>query len=296
MNQLLWIGTHDRYFESIKANSSLGNVVVDYFTYGERLKTRGKYNVSFVEFLARKDEFLQKRFIQTMLHHHATQRNKRRRKTWVTLYADVYSICISAINIMKPINCMRLYVQFQAKRVLNCCCGWGGSLVAAAALQLEAYYGIDINQSLAEPYDNLLHYLRLKSPKTQMTCLLGVDACTFDYSRSGWTYDTVFCSPPYFFLEKYEYNISYGSRQEMVEQFYWPLFQRAYAHLQPGGWFLINVCAEVVDRVLVPMLGKPHQQVPLLKAFRQNQHKEVVYAWCKMDTAISTPHLGQCVR
>jgi hypothetical protein len=48
---------------------------------------------------------------------------------------------------------MEIYTKYKAKRVLNFCAGWGGSTVAAAALNLEAFYGVDINTDLEEPYD-----------------------------------------------------------------------------------------------------------------------------------------------
>ena len=47
--------------------SRVGNNIVDYFTFKQRLETRGKYNVNFYEFVANIDEFKKKKFIQNML-------------------------------------------------------------------------------------------------------------------------------------------------------------------------------------------------------------------------------------
>ena len=54
-------------------------------------------------------------------------------------------------------------------------------------------------------------------------------------------YDFVFTSPPYYFIQKYENNTEYNSKNEMDEKFYTPLFSKSYFNLQPGGYFIINV-------------------------------------------------------
>ena len=52
---------------SISPRSRIGNNIVDYFTFTQRLETKGKYNASFFDFLANLEEFKKKKFIQTML-------------------------------------------------------------------------------------------------------------------------------------------------------------------------------------------------------------------------------------
>jgi hypothetical protein len=47
---------------------------------------------------------------------------------------EVYNILISAINIMRKLNCMEIFTMFNSKKVLNFCAGWGGSMVASAAI------------------------------------------------------------------------------------------------------------------------------------------------------------------
>ena len=262
----------------LSSRSLLGNNVVDYFTFPQRLETKGKYNVNYFEFLANLDTFRQKKFIQTMLKYYAEVKNKNNTKSEYKVYKEVYNICISAINIMRPLNCIEIYHKYNAKRVLNFCAGWGGSTVAAAALQLDAFYGIEINVDLQEPYDHMISYLRTKSPATDFHMFF-TNAATFDYSTLE--YDTVFSSPPYYSLEKYPHNISYKSKNEMNEQFYMPLFANSYKHLQPGGHFIINVCKEVYQNVLQKMLGDAHESFPLKKFKRQNDYTETVYVWHK---------------
>jgi DNA modification methylase len=94
-------------------------------------------------------------------------------------------------------------------------------------------------------------------------------------------YDTVFASPPYYFIEKYANNMKYETKKDMDERFYRPLFAKTYNGLQSGGHYIINVCKEVFDNVLRGLLGEPFEAFPLKKSKRQNDHTEMVYVWRK---------------
>ena len=275
MNKLIKIGEKA---ETISERSKIGNDVVDYFTFLQRLETKGKYDINYFEFLVNLDTFREKKFIQTMLKYYEDVKNKNKTKHEYKVLKEVYNICISAINIMRPLNCMEIYTRFNAKRVLNFCAGWGGSAVAAAALNLEAYYGIEVNNDLKEPYDDMITYLRTKS-NTEFSIHI-CDGVDFDYSSID--YDTIFASPPYYFIEKYANNIGYKSKKEMDEKFYNPIFSKSYNGLKKGGHFIINVCKEVYDNVLKNLLGEAHIIFPLKKSKRQNNYTEMVYVWHKI--------------
>jgi len=274
MNKLIKIG---QGAHMISERSNIGNNIVDYFTFVQRLETKGKYNVNYFEFLVNLETFREKKFIQTMLKYYENIKNKNKTKHEYKVLKEVYNICISAINIMRPLNCMEIYTRFNAKRVLNFCAGWGGSTVAAAALNLQAFYGIEINTDLKEPYDNMVTYLRTKS-NTEFSIHFG-DAVNIDYSK--FDYDTIFASPPYYFIEKYANNNDYKSKADMDEKFYKPVFTKTYLHLKRGGHFIINICKEVYDNVLKNLFGEAHIVFPLKKSKRQNNHTEMVYVWTK---------------
>ena len=274
MGKLIQIGK-DAYTTS--SRSRIGNNVVDYFTFLQRLETKGKYDINFFEFIQNIEEFKKKKFIQTMLTYYKDVKNKNNTKNEYIVLKEVYNICISAINIMRPLNCMEIYTKYKAKRVLNFCAGWGGSAVAAAALNLDAYYGVEINSDLKKPYDNMITFLQTKCA-TKFENII-CDAVDVDYSNMN--YDTVFSSPPYYFLEKYANNVKYVSKKDMDEKFYRPLFAKTHNGLQPGGHYIINVCKEVYDNVLKGLLGDAHESFPLKKSKRQNNHTEMVYVWVK---------------
>jgi 16S rRNA G966 N2-methylase RsmD len=274
MCQLIKIGNNA---QTRSSRSRIGNNIVDYFTFCERLETKGKYNVSFFEFIEQIEEFKQKKFIQTMLTYYNDVKNKNNTKNEYIVFKEVYNICISAINIMRPLNCMEIYTKYKAKRVLNFCAGWGGSTVAAAALNLDAYYGVEINEKLKPCYDNMLSYLKTKSA-TKFDIHI-CDAVQFDYTTIE--YDIVFSSPPYYFLEKYENNVKYESKKDMDIKFYKPVFLKTYNGLQKGGHYIINICKEVYDNVLKCLFGEAHEVFPLKKSKRQNGYTEMVYVWVK---------------
>ena len=274
MEKLIQIGK-DAY--TMSSRSRIGNNVVDYFTFRQRLETKGKYDISFFGFIQNIEEFKQKKFIQTMLTYYKDVKNKNNTKNEYIVLKEVYNICISAINIMRPLNCMEIYTKYKAKRVLNFCAGWGGSTVAAAALNLDAYYGVEINSDLKQPYDNMIQFLKTRCA-TKFENIIA-DAVDVDYSNM--IYDTVFSSPPYYFLEKYANNVKYGSKKDMDDKFYRPLFTKTYNGLQPGGHYIINICKEVYDNVLKGLLGDAHESFPLKKSKRQNNHTEMVYVWVK---------------
>lgn len=273
MNKLIKINNMSHI---IGPRTRIGNNIVDYFTFVQRLETRGKYNTNFYEFLENIDEFKQKKFIQNMLNYYKNVKNKNKTMNEVKVYKEIYNICISAINIMRPLTVMDMYTKYNTKRALNFCSGWGGSAVAAAALNIEAYYGVEINTDLEIPYDNMLSYLRTKCD-TQFEMYF-CDAANFDYTMS---YDTVFVSPPYYFIEKYKNNIQYESKSDMNERFYKPAFTKSYQGLQSGGYFIINVCREVYDNVLKKLFDEAHETFNLKKSQRQNNYQEMVYVWRK---------------
>jgi len=262
---------------TLSPRSRIGNNIVDYFSFCQRLETKGKYNCNFYDFVSNIEEFKKKKFIGNMLKYYQDVKNKNKTKNEHTVLKEVYNICISAINIMRPLVCMEIYAKYKPKSVLNFCAGWGGSLVACAALNINNYIGIEINSHLKEPYANMIDFLKNYS-KTNME-LFFQDALTMDYSKLK--YDLVFTSPPYYFIEKYEDNVAYKNKKEMDDLFYRSIFKKVYDGLERKGYFIINVCKEVYNNILVDLFGEAHESFPFKKSKRQNDHTEIVYVWMK---------------
>lgn len=275
MNQLMLIGT-----SGTKKRSRIGNNIVDFFTFTHRLETKGKYDTNFFEFVHRLEEFKQKKFIQNMLIYYKEVKNKNNTKSEMTVLKEVYNICISAINIIRPLVYMEIYAKYKPTCVFDFCAGWGGAAVAAAALKIDKYIGIEMNTNLEEPYQRCIQFLKEKSPHTTIDMIFD-DARNVDCTQL--TYDLVFTSPPYYFIQKYQNNSTFASKKEMDELFYIPLFSKTYEGLQPGGHYAINVCKEVYENVLFKLFGEAHESFSFQKSKRQNDYNEIVYVWRKAD-------------
>ena len=260
------------------SRSRIGNNVVDYFSFVERLHTRGKYNCNYFEFIHNLDFFEKKKFIQNMLVYYKTVKNKNGKKNQYIVWKETYNICISAINIIRPIMYMEIYTKYNATSILDFCAGWGGALIAACVLDIPKYTGIELNNSLIEPYKKIQAYTKSKNTKTSIDMLfksaLDVDYSTLDY-------DLVFTSPPYYFIQKYENNVAYKSKKEMDELFYVPLFSKTYQSLKQGGYYILNINKEVYENVCIGLFGVCHEIFFLKKSQRQNEYKENVYVWQK---------------
>jgi hypothetical protein len=261
----------------------VGNNVVDFFTFRERLETRGKYNVNFYDFFSNIEEFKKKKFIQNMLTYYETTKNARGLKNEYIVLKEVYNICISAINIFRPLVAVEVYQRFKPTRILDFSAGWGGRAVGAAVCNIS-YFGIDINAGLHDPYNKMSAFLNSNSSAASKQNLINMviaDAVSYDYSTIVPGYDMVFTSPPYYFIEKYSHNKNYASKDDMDQQFYIPLFSNTYKHLLPGGNFVLNVNKEIYERVCLALFGPAEQTMTCKKSKRQNNYREMIYIWKK---------------
>jgi hypothetical protein len=274
MNDLINIGV-DAMYQSPRCRT--GNNIVDYFTFVYRLETRGKYNINFFEFIENIEEFKKKKFIQNMILYYKTVKNKNGHMNKYTILKEVYNICISAINIIRPLVYMEIYTKYKPNHILDFCAGWGGAAVASAALNISSYTGIEMNTDLQNPYKDLIQFLKRNS-----TCKVNMifkDALTVDYSKIH--YDFVFTSPPYYFIQKYANNTPYKNKKEMNELFYKPLFKKVYDGLERKGYYIINICKEVYENVLIELFGPAQDIYPYKKSKRQNNYQELCYVWQK---------------
>ena len=274
MKKLIDIGINA---STMSPRSRIGNNIVDYFTFSQRLSTKGKYNINFYEFIINIDEFKKKKFIQNMLQYYDNVKNKTKKKNYYVVLKEVYNICISAINIIRPLVYMEIYVKYKPTCVLDFCAGWGGAAVAASALNIPRYIGIEINHSLVTPYKNLIEFLKERSD-TNIQMIFD-NALSVDYSKLN--YDLVFTSPPYYFIQKYENNTEYLSKKDMDTAFYIPLFSNTYKNLKPDGIYALNINKEVYENVCVKLFGPAHDSYPYKKSKRQNNYDEIVYVWKK---------------
>lgn len=261
------------------ARSRVGNDVVDRFTLAARMHTRGKYGASFFDFMQQIDAYAEKPFVRNLLAYYETKKNARGHMHPHRVLKETYNLCISAINAFRPLAAAQLFHQHRAQRVLAPCLGWGGAAVAAAALRLPRFVGVDRNADLAEPYAQLTDFLAAATGAPDDAMAVHI-ADARDAPWGDETFDTVLLTPPYYALERYAHEDDrIATRTDWDVQFYMPLARAAWAALEPDGRLLVNVCAEAVDRAFTPVLGPPDDKQVLGKSARQNKHTEWVFIW-----------------
>jgi len=268
---------HPLGLDNISPRCRIGNNVVDYFTFTERLNTKGKYDINFFEFIENIEEFKKKKFISNMLKYYEDVKNKNKKKNNYIVLKEVYNICISAINIFRPLVAMEVYNRYNPSSVLDFTCGWGGRLVGACALNIPNYIGIDINTNLKNNYCEMTKLLKENS-NTNINMYFE-DAVNFDYSSLS--YDMVLTSPPYYCIEKYSNNTSYDSKTKMKNDFYIPIISNTFKYLKNNGYYCLNVNTDIYTNICIDLLGKANEIIPLKKSKRQNNYTEFIYVWHK---------------
>ena len=253
--------------------SRVGNKTVDFFTRPMRWDTDGQKGMSFYDFLYNKSEFIKKPFIEKFLR----ESNQDEEGTLQRIFSMYYG----SVNIFRPLIAMEFYCMFNPKSVLDFTMGWGGRLIAAAALNLPKYIGIDMNPDLEQPYREMVAFLK---DKTSTEIILKFqNALSVDYSKL--VYDMVFTSPPYYNVEIYT-GTHRITKDEWDNNFYRPIIEKTYAGLKKGGWYCLNIPEEVYERIAKAVLGKATRSVPFRKNVRgikggKETYGEMVYCWNK---------------
>jgi hypothetical protein len=151
------------------------------------------------------------------------------------------------------------------------------------------YIGIDTNRDLKRGYDKMIAEIGAKD----RVKMIYSDSAKVDYSKLN--YDTVFTSPPYFTLEKYEDMPSYETREDFNEDFYFPVLRKVWSGLKSGGKLALNIPHKGGGGDMLgdaeTVLGKPNDrfEMPLAKGGKQDKakgrsaggYKEYVYVWHK---------------
>ena len=258
-----------------------GNKVVDKYTFGERLRTRGNKGISFYDLWSDRARYADKPYVRNFLDF------TRRAKPGIPaekLWYELSRFYFGSVQIFKPLLAMEYYCRYNPRCVLDPTMGWGGRLVGACAIGVPKYIGIDLNARLRAPYGLLTRFLKSRPNMRTEIDLRFQDALTVDYGKLD--YDMVLTSPPYYNLEIYDGGKTELTKEEWDRDFYAPLFSATYRNLKPGGYYVLNIPTEVYERVCVGVMGRRADRVfPLKKGTRQPgkapNNRENVYVWVR---------------
>jgi len=166
----------------------------------------------------------------------------------------------------KPSVAKAFYDFTKSKKVLDTSSGWGDRMTGFFASDADEYYGMDPNGDLHENYHKMAvqynQWLGTEKPKSEFgdnwfsvegkkkVKIYRSPAEDLPWDEIPDDIDIMFSSPPYFATEryaegsKYEKDQSwsrYNSYEEWRDGFYLPVMKKAYDHLKPGGWLMVNI-------------------------------------------------------
>jgi len=254
-----------------------GLKIIDKYTIKERLATKGKRGISFLEFL--EDPQLtesQERFLQKL-------RTDRPDRDDIFNHHVLYKYHHSSIAVFPPSQMSHVLIKHKIDTILDPTMGWGGRMLGAVASMAKGYIGIDSNQNLIEPYHHMKSFVERKNGLNMNIQLYFRDCLSIDYNTLD--YDCVFTSPPYYNIETYtDQPHKYKTKQEWNEQFYRPFVTRTYAGLKDNGIYCLNINNEIYEFVKT-IIGEADESILLSKqsTMRENAYKEFIYIWKKPD-------------
>lgn len=258
----------------INLNSNIGNKVVDYFTFYERLNTIGSSGLSFYDFLINYRSYKNKKYVIKYFKY--LEENVNNKDKIYQIY-KLYNLYFGTIHIFKPIVAKNIYCKYKPTSILDFTMGWGGRLISACSLNIPKYIGIDINKNLKTPYKNMVKFLNKYS--TTDIKLYFEDAVTFNYSKLN--YDFVLTSPPYYNIELYK-GTNKKSIEEWNNNFYIPLFRETYKYMK-SGHYCLNIPIYIYEEIAVKILGNCDEKINMTKSKRskEDKYKEFIYIWKK---------------
>ncbi len=258
---------------NLNIRSNVGNDVVDYFTFLERLNTVSRSGYTFF------DIWYNRKLIQS----------KKSSISFIKYYYDngitdeyfimyrIFNVYFGSVSIFKPVIAKYIYCKLDANNILDFTMGWGGRLVGACALNVNRYIGIDLNKKLKKPYEKMKKFLNQYS--TTDIELYFEDASIFDYSKID--YNFVLTSPPYYNIELYT-----GTKRRELEEwntkFYIPVFTNTYKYMK-SGYYCLNIPQNIYNDIVIKILGKPYKKILMPKSKRKSNetYKEYIYVWKK---------------
>lgn len=144
--------------------------------------------------------------------------------------------------------------EFEARRVLDPCSGWGDRLAAALASPcVKEYVGVDPNSMLVAGY-----VAQIRRYGGSKTCFMIRKAFEDTFALKRNWFDLVFTSPPYFNAEYYsddpEQSLHrYPHLEQWVARFLKPMLTKAVDSARPGGAIVINIANLVRGKKVTPL-------------------------------------------
>lgn len=195
---------------------------------------------------------------------------------------EIWRRMSGAIVFFKPTTAMYIYKKFNATAVLDPTAGWGGRMLAAAALHIK-YTGIDTNVGLIDAYDEIMNLIdgplknRPENRQRRMKMIWN-NALNVDFSQIE--YDCVLTSPPYINLEMYENMIPFKDKENYYIDFLIPLIDKCLASIKNNGKVCINIDTKMYKDLMSYKYRECNESYDLKQQLIQGKNKgNKIYCW-----------------
>ena len=213
--------------------------------------------------------------------------NKHKKVTKYLLRESLYyKTKIFECTSFDPMLLMFFINMYNSKKILDPFAGWGGRLIGTVLSSVDPrnncnkddyyYYGIDLNEQLQQPYNEMIEYFTKKYN-------LNPNNFNFKYGDSSdnnlfselinESFDMIFTSPPYYDFEYYFNSQEYPSLNNWVNNVLIKSFENCIPKLKLNGYMVININNSRRDEFLLSFL----------EHFRH--HTNLIYIGCITQNA-----------
>lgn len=238
-----YIGRYLLIKEDWDSNEELNNVT-DYFSEIVRIQCSFKNNISPFEY---------------WVDHYDEITNKSTDNNGVIQIKEMRDNMYHSVKFCNNFRisvAMTILRLFNAKKWLDISAGWGDRLLAAIGYGVDAYVGVDPNESLHEHYNDMIKML-VDPDKQKNFIVLNDGFETAEIPKDD--YDIVFSSPPFFDLESYSKSdkdslVAHPTVDKWYNDFLIVSLKKAYDNLIMGGHMVLymgdSINVNYVDKMV----------------------------------------------
>lgn len=262
---------------NFRAGSFAGNDVLDYYFLQERLHTKTRRHISFID--AMNDPKLSKFLLQKGRQFAKKKGTRLSESEKIHFQYQAFRFWFGTVNQFRPVIARALYAIIQPKiGILDPSAGWGGRMLGAICENIP-YIGFDTNTNLRKPYKQIIRDLHMKNSK-----LYFKPSETVDFSK--FQYDLIFTSPPYFFIERYSKMPNYVDKENFTKTYFRPMIEHVWSAMK-NGILALNMPDEMCQ-MIESLIGPPQACLPIPLRNRHLQKQkastECIFLWTKGKT------------
>lgn len=176
-------------------------------------------------------------------------------------------------------------VEYTQLRIFDACAGWGDRLIAAMALEVKEYLGIEPNTNSYTSFEEMVGVFGKNGDYRVLPIAMPLDT-NFKYN----SYDIAFFSPPSFDSEIYSTDcdqsvIVFSDKSSWINSFLIPSLHQTIESLDIGGYLVVQ---SILIYIIHPLINyhfghKVAFQGPLFSNEKGKNRYKPLWIWKKID-------------